>query len=60
MDQPQHRMPVKEFVQQYSQYYLKQCNLDEFRKDLTNVVKVCINLIHKSNVRIIRLIAFAI
>ncbi|GAB1869017.1 Meiosis regulator and mRNA stability factor 1 [Camponotus japonicus] len=39
MDQPQHKMPVKEFVQQYSQYYLKQCNLDEFRKDLANVVK---------------------
>lgn len=51
MDQPQHRMPVKEFVQQYSQYYLKheskgkkqECNLDEFRKDLANVVRVCIN-----------------
>ncbi|XP_012523334.1 meiosis regulator and mRNA stability factor 1 isoform X2 [Monomorium pharaonis] len=39
MDQPQHRMPVREFVQQYSQYYLKQCNLDEFKKDLTNVVR---------------------
>ncbi|XP_072760485.1 meiosis regulator and mRNA stability factor 1 isoform X2 [Anoplolepis gracilipes] len=39
MDQPQHRMPVKEFVQQYSHYYLKQCYLDEFRKDLANVVR---------------------
>ncbi|TGZ52718.1 Limkain-b1 [Temnothorax longispinosus] len=39
MDQPQNRMPVREFVQQYSQYYMKQCNLDEFRKDLTNVVR---------------------
>lgn len=42
MDQPQHRMPVKEFVQQYCQYYLKHCNLDEFKKNLTNVVKVYI------------------
>ncbi|XP_024889333.1 meiosis regulator and mRNA stability factor 1 isoform X4 [Temnothorax curvispinosus] len=39
MDQPQNRMPVREFVQQYSQYYMKQCNLDEFSKDLTNVVR---------------------
>ncbi|XP_070163124.1 meiosis regulator and mRNA stability factor 1 isoform X2 [Polyergus mexicanus] len=47
MDQPQYRMPVKEFVQQYSQYYLKhesktkkqECNLDKFRKDLANVVR---------------------
>lgn len=42
MDQPQHRMPVRQFVQQYSQYYMKQCNLDEFKKNLTNVVRVCI------------------
>lgn len=47
MDQPQHRMPIKEFVQQYSQYYMKQCNLDEFRKNLTNVVRVCINLMRE-------------
>jgi len=47
MDQPQHRMPVKEFVQQYSQYYMKQCDLDEFKKDLTNVVQVCINLMQE-------------
>ncbi|XP_071579394.1 meiosis regulator and mRNA stability factor 1 isoform X3 [Temnothorax nylanderi] len=39
MDQPQNRMPVREFVQHYSQYYMKQCNLDEFRKDLANVVR---------------------
>lgn len=44
MGQPQNRMPVREFVQQYSQYYMKQCNLDEFRKDLSNVIRVCINL----------------
>ncbi|XP_018313863.1 meiosis arrest female protein 1 homolog isoform X4 [Mycetomoellerius zeteki] len=39
MDQPQHRMPVKEFVKQYSQYYMKPCNLEEFKKDLANVVR---------------------
>ncbi|KYN00174.1 Limkain-b1 [Cyphomyrmex costatus] len=39
MDQPQHRMPVKDFVKQYSQYYMKSCNLDEFKKDLANVVR---------------------
>jgi len=47
MDQPQHRMPVKEFVQQYFQYYMKQCDLDEFKKDLSNVVRVCINLMQE-------------
>jgi len=49
MDQPQYRMPIREFVQQYSQYYMKQCNLDEFKKDLTSVVRVRINLSHKSD-----------
>ncbi|XP_018346736.1 PREDICTED: meiosis arrest female protein 1 homolog isoform X3 [Trachymyrmex septentrionalis] len=39
MEQPQHRMPVKDFVKQYSQYYMKPCNLDEFKKDLANVVR---------------------
>ncbi|XP_011707521.1 PREDICTED: meiosis arrest female protein 1 homolog isoform X4 [Wasmannia auropunctata] len=39
MEQPQHRMPFKEFVQQYSQYYMKQCDLDEFKRDLSNVVR---------------------
>lgn len=47
MEQPQHRMSVKDFVKQYSQYYMKPCNLDEFKKDLANVVRVCINLIQK-------------
>lgn len=44
MEQSQYRMPVREFAQQYSQYYSKQCNLDEFKKDMTKVVRVCINL----------------
>ncbi|XP_011876529.1 PREDICTED: meiosis arrest female protein 1 homolog isoform X7 [Vollenhovia emeryi] len=39
MDQPQYRMLVREFVQQHAQYYMKQCNLDEFKKDLTHVVR---------------------
>ncbi|KAL6266739.1 hypothetical protein P5V15_003575 [Pogonomyrmex californicus] len=39
MDQPQQKMPLREFVQQYSQYYMKQCNVDEFKKDLANVVR---------------------
>ncbi|XP_018371437.1 PREDICTED: meiosis arrest female protein 1 homolog isoform X4 [Trachymyrmex cornetzi] len=39
MEQPQHRMPIKDFVKQYSQYYMKPCNLDEFKKDLANVVR---------------------
>ncbi|XP_067208207.1 meiosis regulator and mRNA stability factor 1 isoform X2 [Linepithema humile] len=39
MDQPQYRMTIREFVQQYSQYYLKQCNLDEFKKDMGNIVR---------------------
>lgn len=45
MEQPQHKMPVREFLQQYSQYYLKQCNLDELKKDLANVIRVCIILL---------------
>ncbi|EZA49569.1 Limkain-b1 [Ooceraea biroi] len=42
MDQFEYKMPVREFVQQYSQYYTKQCNLEEFRKDLTNVIQFMI------------------
>ncbi|XP_020292238.1 meiosis arrest female protein 1 isoform X2 [Pseudomyrmex gracilis] len=39
MEQLQFKMPVREFVQQYSQCYLKQCNLDEIMKDLADVVR---------------------
>ncbi|XP_025991356.1 meiosis regulator and mRNA stability factor 1 isoform X4 [Solenopsis invicta] len=39
MGQPQHRMPTREFVQQYFQYYSKQCNLDDLKKNLANVVR---------------------
>ncbi|XP_025073854.1 meiosis regulator and mRNA stability factor 1 [Pogonomyrmex barbatus] len=39
MDQPQQKMPLREFVQQYSQYYMKPYNVDEFKKDLANVVR---------------------
>lgn len=44
MDQPQYKMPIREFLRQYSQYYLKQCNLSEFKKDLANVVRVCVKI----------------
>jgi len=47
MDQFEHKMPIRDFIQQYFQYYAKQCNLEEFRKDLANVVQVCINLLVK-------------
>jgi hypothetical protein len=47
MDQFEHKMPIRDFVQQYFQYYAKQCNLEEFRKDLANVVQVRINLVVK-------------
>lgn len=43
MDKPQYKMTVKEFAQQYSLYYLKQCNLDELKKDLSNAVRVRMN-----------------
>ncbi|XP_011141552.1 meiosis regulator and mRNA stability factor 1 isoform X1 [Harpegnathos saltator] len=39
MDQPQYRMPVREFLRQYSQYHLKPCNLDELKRDLANVFR---------------------
>ncbi|KAL0122954.1 hypothetical protein PUN28_007547 [Cardiocondyla obscurior] len=42
MNQPQQRMLVREFIQRYFQYYMKQCNLDEFRKNLGNVVQFTI------------------
>ncbi|XP_046838955.1 meiosis regulator and mRNA stability factor 1 isoform X2 [Vespa crabro] len=39
MDQPQYKTPVKEFRQQYSQYYSKTCNIEELKKDLSHVVQ---------------------
>ncbi|XP_047365220.1 meiosis regulator and mRNA stability factor 1 isoform X1 [Vespa velutina] len=39
MDQPQYKTPVKEFRQQYSQYYSKICNIEELKKDLSHVVQ---------------------
>lgn len=40
IDKPQHRMPIKEFQQLYTQYYLKSCNIDELKQNLCNVVQV--------------------
>lgn len=40
MDQPQHKTSIKEFQQQYSQYYSKTCNIEELKKDLSHVVQV--------------------
>lgn len=37
MEQPQYKMSVKQFQQQYSQYYSKTCNIDDLKKDLSYV-----------------------
>ncbi|XP_015588590.1 meiosis regulator and mRNA stability factor 1 isoform X2 [Cephus cinctus] len=42
MDQPDHRVSVKEFERFYSQYYAHSCNLDEVEKELTGIVKFTI------------------
>ncbi|OAD54921.1 Meiosis arrest female protein 1 like protein [Eufriesea mexicana] len=39
MDKTQHRMLVKEFQQLYAQYYLKPCNINELKQNLSNVVQ---------------------
>ncbi|CAK9817150.1 Meiosis regulator and mRNA stability factor 1 [Anthophora quadrimaculata] len=39
MDKPQYKMPLKEFQQLYAQYYLKQCNINELKQNLSNVVR---------------------
>ncbi|XP_076241468.1 meiosis regulator and mRNA stability factor 1-like protein [Calliopsis andreniformis] len=39
MDKSQRRMSIKEFQQVYTQYYLKQCNIDELKQNLSNVVQ---------------------
>ncbi|KZC11840.1 Meiosis arrest female protein 1 [Dufourea novaeangliae] len=39
MDKAQHRVSLKEFQQFYSQYYLKLCNVDELKQNLSNVVR---------------------
>ena len=40
MDKPQHKMALREFQHLYSQYYLKSCNIDELKQNLSNVVRV--------------------
>ncbi|KAK9300350.1 hypothetical protein QLX08_006896 [Tetragonisca angustula] len=39
MDKPQHKMPLREFQHLYAQYYLKSCNIDELKQNLSNVVQ---------------------
>ncbi|XP_033336634.2 meiosis regulator and mRNA stability factor 1-like protein isoform X2 [Megalopta genalis] len=39
MEKPEHRTTLKEFQQLYSQYYLKLCNMDEVKQNLSNVVR---------------------
>nr|XP_012145387.1 PREDICTED: meiosis arrest female protein 1 isoform X2 [Megachile rotundata] len=39
MDRAQNKMPLKEFQQLYVQYYLKSCNIDELKQNLSNVVQ---------------------
>ncbi|XP_033320589.1 meiosis regulator and mRNA stability factor 1 isoform X3 [Bombus bifarius] len=39
MDKPQHRMSLQEFQHLYAQYYLKSCNIDELKQNLSNVVR---------------------
>ncbi|XP_066603618.1 meiosis regulator and mRNA stability factor 1 isoform X2 [Prorops nasuta] len=39
IDQPQYRMPVTQFLQLFSQYYSKPCNLEELKKDFSHVVQ---------------------
>lgn len=45
MDKPQHRMSLQEFQHLYAQYYLKSCNIDELKQNLSNVVRVSFNSI---------------
>lgn len=40
MDKPQYKMPLREFQHLYAQYYLKSCNIDELKQNLSNVVQV--------------------
>lgn len=40
MDKAQRKMTVKEFQQSYNQYYLKLCNMDELKQNLSNVIQV--------------------
>lgn len=39
MDKPQHKMSLREFQHLYAQYYLKSCNIDELKQNLSNVVR---------------------
>ncbi|XP_076293611.1 meiosis regulator and mRNA stability factor 1-like protein [Lasioglossum baleicum] len=39
MDKPDHKTTLKQFQQLYSQYYSKQCNMDEVKQNQSNVVK---------------------
>ncbi|XP_031832959.1 meiosis regulator and mRNA stability factor 1-like protein isoform X2 [Nomia melanderi] len=39
MDKVQRKMTVKEFQQSYNQYYLKLCNMDELKQNLSNVIQ---------------------
>lgn len=45
IENSQRKMPLKEFQQLYAQYYLKSCNLDELKQNLSDVVQVSYDVI---------------